>query len=173
MSSTMLVSFNFLFPPPFPPSEPVTPWTASFTFSFAPVNPELRAAFSGDSPDANLSTPVRAANKPGPPPFCAYSVRRSVAPPKRFVAADIARSVIVSASRWNESYNSPDAGAPDSPFRLGGCIDPLPAFVIGFTVLAVLVPLSWPCLSPDVNVQPAVHHLSPHGSTAVPRSSDQ
>src|SRR4051812_5437472 len=128
MSSTMLVSFNFLFPPPFPPSEPVTPWTASFTFSFAPVNPELRAAFSGDSPDANLSTPGRAANNPGPLLFWPYQVSGPVAPPNRFGAADCAPWVTVPASRWNESCNSPDAGAPDSPFRFGGCIDPLVAF---------------------------------------------
>src|SRR4051812_11048731 len=173
MSSTMLVSFNFLFPPPFPPSrEPVRPWTVSFIFSFAPVKPELRADFNGEAPDANLSMPVAAANRPGPPPFCAYSVRRSVAPPNRFVAADIARSVTVPASRCSDSCNNPDAGAPDSPLSFGGCVGPSVAFAIGFTVLAELVPPSRPCLSPDAKAQPAARHLTLHRSTVVLRSWD-
>jgi hypothetical protein len=47
------------------------------------------------------------------------------------------------------------------------------AFVIGFTVLAVLVPTLSPCLSPDANPSAAARHLKLHGSTVVLRSSDQ
>lgn len=54
MLSTMLVSLIFLLPPPPPLPPPVTASLTSSNLSFAVFfrfsNPELAAAFSGDSP---------------------------------------------------------------------------------------------------------------------------
>ena len=91
-------------PPPLPSNPPATPLTA--------VAPALTAAFPREFPFASWSAPVRAALRPGPPPFSAYSCNRptdsSIRPrtdPRARPASALARSP---ASDLRRSIGEPE-----------------------------------------------------------------